>query len=121
MDVILTVALATICFTYHGTEECHSALVGTKNSPTPVGEYVIQRRPVPQKGYGGDVLQFFETDREIYAIHRVYLLNVKERRAERLKSKNLNEKFITNGCVNVDPKVYEKLLDCCQNSNLIIR
>jgi len=121
MDVVVTIALATICFTFNGTEECHSALVGTNKSPTPVGEFVIRKRPVPQKGYGGDILQFLETDKEIYAIHRVYLLNLKERRGERLKSNNLKEKFITNGCINVDPKVYEKLLDCCQNSKLVIK
>lgn len=121
MDIIVTIALATICFTYNGTEECHSALVGTNKSPTPVGEFVIHKRSVPQKGYGGDVLQFMETDTEIYAIHRVYLLNAKERRADRLKSSNLKDKFITNGCINIDPAVYNKLLECCQNSKLVVK
>jgi len=121
MDVIVTIALATICFTYHGAEECHTTLLGTKNSPTPVGEFFIRKHPAPQKGYGGDVLEFYETDTEIYAIHRLWLLNPKERREERIKSKNVKDKFITNGCINVDTKVYEKLLECCQNSRLIVR
>jgi hypothetical protein len=120
MSIIVDIALATICFTYNGTEECHSALLGAKNSPTPVGEFVVDRHPVRQKGYGGDVLKFYETDKAIWAIHRVFLLN-SQRRAERLKSDNLKDKFITNGCINVDPTVYEKLIDCCSDSKLIIR
>lgn len=121
MDIIVTLALATICFTYNGTEECHSALVGNNRTPTPVGEYSIRRQYVSQKGYGGDILNFTESDTTIYAIHRLYLLNPAQHRADRLKSSNLKDKYITNGCINVDPAVYEKLLDCCQNSKLIVK
>jgi hypothetical protein len=120
MTILVNLALATICFTYNGTQECHSALVGTKNSPTPVGEFIVERQAVSQRGYGGDILKFHETDAAIWAIHRVFTLNF-QHRAERLKSTNLKDKFITNGCINVDPEVYDKLVKCCENSQLVVK
>lgn len=120
MSVLVNIALATICFTYQGTNECHPVLVGQK-TPTPTGEYVLQQRLTSSPGYGGDVLQFLETETEVFAIHRVWLLNPKQNRAARLKSPNVKDRFITNGCINVEPEVYEKLKDCCSNSKLIIK
>ena len=120
MSVIVTISLAAICFTYQGTQECHPVLLG-KNIPAPVGEYIIQQRITSDPGYGGDVLQFHETKDEIYAIHRVWLLNPKQKRAERLKSNKVSDRYITNGCINVDPIVYERLVDCCSNAQLIIK
>jgi hypothetical protein len=120
MSVIVSIALATICFTYQGTEECHPVLLG-KNIPTPIGEYSLVKRITADPGYGGDVLQFHETTTEVYAIHRIFLLNPKQKRAERLKSSNVKDRFITNGCINVDPAVYDRLIDCCTNTQLIIK
>jgi hypothetical protein len=120
MSVIINLALATICFTYGGTEECHPVLLG-KNTPTPVGEFTLKRRYTRDPGYGGDVLQFYETKTDVYAIHRVWLLNPNQKRLERLKSTNIKDHFISAGCVNVEPEVYEKLIDCCTNELLIIK
>jgi len=120
MSVIVSIALATICFTYQDKEECHPVLLG-KKTPTPVGEYIVRKRITTDPGYGGDVLQFHETPTEVYAIHRTWLMNPKQKRAERLKSENVSDRFITNGCINVDPVIYEKLLDCCSNTQLIIK
>jgi hypothetical protein len=120
MSVIINIALATICFTYNGTEECHPALLG-KHIPTPVGEFTLIRRITADPGYGGDVLQFMETDKYVMAIHRVWTLKPNEKRLERLKSKNVADRFISWGCVNVEPTVYEKLVDCCSNATLIIK
>lgn len=79
-------------------------------------------RITEQPGYGGDVLQFREDDTAWYAIHRVWTLNQNERRAERLKSNDVRQRLnVTNGCINVDPVVYEKLRDCCTNDQLLIK
>ncbi len=120
MSVIVDLALATICFTYNGAEECHPVLLG-KNTPTPKGEFVLKQRYTQDPGYGGDVLQFHETKDEVYAIHRVWLLNPKQKRMERLKSPNIQDHFISGGCINVEPEVYKKLVDCCSSGELIIK
>ena len=120
MSVIVTIALATICFTYQGKEECHPVLLG-KGISTPIGEYSLRKRITKDVGYGGDVLQFHETPTEDYAIHRVWLLNPAQKRIERLKSPNVKDRYISAGCINVDPAVYDKLVDCCSNTQLIIK
>jgi hypothetical protein len=97
--------------------ECHPALVG---HDTPVGQFQIVQRLTSQPGYGGDVLQFKETDNAWYAIHRVWTLSPKQKRVERLNSDNPKDRVITNGCVNVDPNVYERLKDCCSTDTVII-
>jgi hypothetical protein len=119
MSIIVSIALASICFTYHGVEECHSVLLG-KNPATPTGEFTLIRRYTSDPGYGGDVLQFKENPHEVYAIHRIWLLNPKQNRPARLKSKIIADHFISNGCINVDVDVYEKLVDCCSNDKLTI-
>jgi hypothetical protein len=118
--VFISIALATICFSYQGTEECHPILLG-KSSPTPKGEYFLQQRLTADPGYGGDVLQFHETKESVYAIHRVWLLKPEQKRMERLRSKNVKDRYISAGCINVDPVVYDRLMDCCNNTQLIIK
>lgn len=110
--VVVDILLATICFTTQpgGTEECHPVLVG---ADTPRGTYVLNQRLTKSPGYGGDVLQFSEDRSGVFAIHRVYLLNPKEKRAERLRSPDPRMRQITHGCINVDPVVYERLVNCC--------
>jgi signal peptidase I len=120
MSILISIALATICFSYDGSEECHPVLLG-KNTPTPTGDFVLQKRITATKGYGGDVLQFHETDNYVYAIHRVWLLSPNQKRLERLKSKNISDRYISGGCINVEPEVYKKLLDCCSNSSITIK
>lgn len=111
--VLVNLTAATICF----LGQCYPALVG-KN--TPVGEFQLTPRITQKAGYGGDVLQFLEKEYSVYAIHRVYLLNPAQRRAERLKSDDPADRLITNGCINIDPKVYDKLMECCSHSTLTV-
>lgn len=92
-----------------------------RTTPTPKGEFTLQRRYTSDPGYGGDVLQFFETKNEVYAIHRVWLLKPEQKRLDRLKSPNIKDHFISSGCINVEPEVYEKLIDCCSSGPLTIR
>lgn len=120
MSIIVNIALATICFTSNGVNECHPVLLG-KNTPTPTGEFKITRRYTSDAGYGGDVLQFKETEKEVYAIHRVWMLNPNQRRLERLNSERIQDRFISGGCINVHPDVYEKLVNCCISEPLIIK
>jgi hypothetical protein len=120
MSILVTLSLATICFAYNGVDECHPVLLG-KNSATPSGEYTLSQRATKAPGYGGDILQFHETKDEVYAIHRVWLLKPGERRMQRLKSNNISDRFVSAGCINVDPIVYKKLVDCCANDKLTIR
>lgn len=120
MSVIVNLALATICFTYGGTEECHPVLLG-KAMTTPAGQYQIARRLTYEKGYGGDVLQFLETEKEVYAIHRVWTMIPAQKRIERLKSPNVKDRFISGGCINVDPEIFDKLVACCSNATLTIK
>lgn len=112
--VIVSLAAATICF----SGICYPALIG---KTTPTGEYQLQQRLTEQPGYGGDVLQFTEDKTSWTGIHRVYLLNPKQKRAERLKSTSIADRVITDGCINVDPEVYKKLVDCCSTDKIIIR
>lgn len=120
MSVIVNLALATICFTYQGTEECHPVLLG-KNIPTPAGEFIMRKRITKDPGYGGDVIQFHENSSMVYAIHRVWLLRPDQKRIDRLKSNNIEDRFISSGCINLMPEVYNRLIHCCIDQKLVIR
>ena len=123
MPVIVDIALATLCIVSPPSdsvpeEKCYNVLIGKE---TPAGEFKLQQRYILAKGYGGDVLQFKEDETELYAIHRVWTLRPWEKRVERLKSNNPKQRHITKGCINVDPLVYEELLNCCSNDTLIVK
>ena len=45
----------------------------------------------------------------LFALHRVWTLKPQERRMERIASPNVADRIITNGCINVQNNVYEKL------------
>ena len=117
MSIIVDLALATICFTYNGAEECHPILYG---KDTPLGNFTLTHMLTNQPGYGGDILKFDESSRYIFAIHRVYTLNAQQRRLARLKSKSTSDNVISAGCINVENEVYNKLIDCCRMENLTI-
>lgn len=78
------------------------------------------QRYTESPGYGGDVLQFKEDEKGVYAIHRVWLGNPKEKRQERLKDSNPKNRVISKGCVNVDPEVYDHLVKNFSGSTLTI-
>lgn len=114
---MITVYLAKALICFAGT--CHPALVGRDTHP---GEYPLIQRHVLAEGYGGDVLQFDETDEIVYAIHRVWTLKPSQRRRERLNSGVAAQRQnVTNGCINVSEEIYENLVDCCASGTLIIK
>lgn len=105
MSLTLFLSKAMLC----AAAQCWPVLVGPN---TPVGgPYTIIQRLTSDPGYGGDVLQFAEDEHTVYAIHRVWKLRPSERREERLKSSDPKRRFITKGCINVDPEVYNQLLE----------
>jgi hypothetical protein len=111
--VTVHIGAALICF----ANACYPTLVGPK---TPLGEFNLTQRLTASPGYGGDVLQFKETDKVVFAIHRVWALVPSQQREARLQSADPARRSITNGCVNVDPIVYEKLMACCVDGTLSI-
>jgi len=110
-EVVVNVTTALICF----TGQCYPALVGDR---TPLGEYTLKQYRTPIPAYGGDVLAFKETNTLVFAVHRV--INVKgQNRLVRIKSPNIQDRVhVTNGCINVEPEVYQKLMDCCSQSKI---
>lgn len=117
--IIVKLTLASICFVFNGIYTCHSALVGLD---TPLGIYTITHyiTDPPDLKYGGDILVFKEDNNDVWAIHRV--LDIPgQQRIRRLKSGNVYERRnITLGCINVEPEVYQELVECCSNSTLYI-
>ncbi len=104
MTIIVYLAGALLCT----AGQCYPALVG---DDTPTGTFPLVRRYVAARGYGGDVMQFAETEHDLFAIHRVWLGNPREHRAERLASADPEQrKAATHGCINVMPDVYEKII-----------
>ena len=104
MTLIVFLASALLC----SADRCYPALVGRD---TPVGHFPLVRRFVQAEGYGGDVLQFAATDTDVLAIHRVWLGRPEERRVERLTLGDASERrFVTDGCINVMPDVYDLIL-----------
>ena len=100
---VVSLAAAMICF----AQQCHPVLVGEY---TPTGVFPLTKRVVAAPGYGGDVLQFKETEREVFAVHRVWLLRPSQRRAERLASPAAaDRRGVTGGCINVAPAVYDAM------------
>ena len=113
-DIIIEIASATICFLM----SCHPVLVGVE---TPKGEFQLTHYTTQDKGYGGDILAFKETETDLYAIHRVIDVPGQQRLA-RIKSPHASHQImITAGCVNVEPEVFEELTKCCYSSKIIIK
>ena len=113
-EVLIDVAAAVICF----AATCHPVLVGAE---TPRGEFQLTHYTTQAPRYGGDILSFKETSNSLYTIHRVIDVPGQQRPA-RLKSRSPGERtMVTSGCVNVDPVVYEELVECCSASRLVIK
>jgi hypothetical protein len=113
MLVTLKIATAMICF----MDTCYPALIGVDTLP---GTYQLVLRRTVSEGYGGDVIKFRETEKIVYSIHRLWTLKPEQNREIRIKSSNVSDRVITNGCINVEPEVYEKIKDCCSNGTLVI-
>lgn len=112
--VIVDLGMALICF----AGQCHPALVGLATKP---GEYQLTQYTTNKPGYGGDVLVFHEEENRVLAIHRVIEVKVQQRIALLENSASQKRRYITGGCINITPEVYEQLVDCCSNATLTIK
>lgn len=106
--ILVDIAAAVICFAGH----CYPALVGVD---TPRGQFELRHEATAMRGYGGDILTFHENAGYRWAIHRTWPGR------ERLYEEPLGARVVTKGCVNVQPWVYQKLVDCCSTDRVIIR
>lgn len=106
MSLTLFVSQALLCTAL----QCWPVLVGQKTKQFVGQTFTLQQRLTSDPGYGGDVLQFAEDETTVYAIHRVWSLRPEERRVQRLRHPDPRQRSITNGCVNVDPAVYDVLI-----------
>lgn len=105
---------AEICY----NSKCEPMLFG-KNTPN--GIFQLRHATISQIGYGGDVLAFKELKTgEWIAIHRVFTRRPEQRRIEKLYGSYEYRKNVTMGCINVMPKVYDEIVNCCSDSKLEI-
>ena len=58
--------------------------------------------------YYGTTVDFYETDDNVLAIHKVYLEEPAERRQQRLDSKTPADNRISYGCINVDERIFNR-------------
>jgi hypothetical protein len=103
----VSVSQSTLCLPIKNkSPECYSVLVG---KGTPLGTYELSIFRTNKKGYGGEVLGYHQSGKDLYAIHRVWLGNPSENRLSRIKSNDPSDRLITNGCINVTDDVYDKV------------
>ena len=108
--VTVDIIAAVICF----NSLCYPALIGPD---TPPGTFKLEQLIVKSpRGYGGDVLVFKETERDIFAVHRTW-----PGREKKYDLEPSRRRLITLGCINVEPHVYEELLKCCVGATLQIK
>ena len=88
------------------SKECFPVLIG---KDTPKGKFNINIYKTSKSGYGGEVLGFHQSGKNLFAIHRVWLGNPKEKRDIRIKSSNISDRLITNGCINISEEGYLKV------------
>lgn len=113
--MILTVyiAKALICF----SGQCFPVLLGPD---TPIGTFETQERRVISQGYEGSVLQFYETENMVYAIHRPYSLDRRVDRKEVLRTgSSAQRRSISKGCINVEDEVFDELIEQKYNTLVI--
>lgn len=111
--VVVKLSAALICF----AQQCAPILYG---SDTPTGTFQMQPRKVASAGYDGEVLEFAEDKRYVWAIHRVWTGNPNQMRMYRIHTQTPNDNKITMGCINILPETYVALRDCCSNATLRI-
>ena len=102
--VIVNTAKAELCFADDG--QCHPVLIG---KTTPKGKFDMQLMKTSKPGYGGEGIGFKQEKDFLFALHRVWTLKPSERRMQRIASNVVSDRIITNGCINVTDKVYDKL------------
>jgi hypothetical protein len=83
--------------------------IGLKYKVTPAGRFTLSRGHDDALGQTLDINELQAMDWAI-AIHQVWLGIRTQRRDLRLRSSNLQDKHITEGCIDVDPGTLAQLL-----------
>lgn len=113
-DIVVHLATAMICF----LGQCHPAILGRA---TPLGTYPLSWHKTDQAGYGGDILVYHNDASGLLAIHRVWLLRPQQQRLERLEyGSAAQRRWVSDGCINVMPDVYDQLVACCYRGRVTI-
>ena len=102
--VVVDTSKAELCFA--DDAQCFPVLIG---KTTPKGSFDLKPMLTSKPGYGGEIIGFKQEKDFLFALHRVWTLKPSERRMERIASNVVADRIITNGCINVTDKVYEKL------------
>lgn len=111
--VTIYLAKALICF----AQVCHPVLLGENTQP---GVYAMRVLWVASPGYGPNVLEFDRMkDGNWLAIHQTYSGNG-VKRAHLYTQPAANRRHVTAGCPNVQPEVYQQLLNDHANATLTI-
>ena len=110
--VTIFLAKALICF----QGACHPVLLGHDTRP---GTYPMVVMETQQKGYWGEVLVYYREPTGWWGIHKTYkpLWN---KRDPLYAGPASGRRYVTGGCPNVQPAVYNALRECCANSTLTI-
>ena len=93
-----------LCVPEESSKKCFPILIG---KDTPKGTFKLSIYKTSQNGYGGEILGFHKKGNTIYAVHRVWTGNPKEQRESRIKSSNISDRLITNGCINITDDGYK--------------
>ena len=101
--VVVSLSKAVICF----SAVCQPALVGID---TPTGHFPMQQVATSEPGYHGDVIVYKENQKYAWAIHRLWLLDPAQHRAQRIESPDPKDRVITMGCINVKNQTYAQLV-----------
>jgi hypothetical protein len=85
---------------------------------TPAGEYDLMQQFSLR--LNEPILSFIRGTHKIGAIHPLWMKNPNQQRPQRLKSETPDDNRITNGCINVDPDFFYKVLVKIPNDTRLI-
>ena len=91
------------------------------NAVTPAGRFSVQFYKDEQayKGYGTNTLLHFICNRDqtiCTSLHQTWTGVAAERRPQRMATSTIDDNYISNGCVNIDPDTWKTVLDLAQQN-----
>lgn len=110
--VTIFLAKALICF----QGACYPTILGQDTRP---GQYQLAPMKTQQKGYRGEVLVYHREPGSWWAVHKTYV-PLLDKRDPLYRGSARARRYVTAGCPNVQPEIYDALRECCANSTLTI-
>lgn len=112
-SVVVHVAAALICV----GSQCEPALVGKPQTPTPTGTFQMYRALTShphEYTQGPDSYAFAAApDGRHFTIHRTWQCSPGQNRNWRITRGTELDRHISDGCINVQPSVFEKIKGLC--------